>query len=435
MPAVHEIRLAAASPCLPGRLIGRLVWDDAARIRSRSMAFQYDAAWLRTGFSIGAELPLKPEVLYLPDDFGAPGRRRALYERPFLFGFVADTAPGLWWSDWVQAARINRLDHPLAESQPAPGRLWASMGSNLTRFSALSMPAASSCQTESNADYLEKKRFAALVNSLQRLRDAPDTLGKTDLLSLVPAISDLGGASVKALVTGKPAASGALEDWVLRPAELSTGINSARWQAIGMKLASLCGISTIENTFLENTFGGAYLEKRLDRDAQRRPLFCLSAATLVARRKRPGLPAMPPGWADAADILNRSGATPAADLKELFRRLLFDTLTMNRHDALSDLWFYRTDAGWKLSPFTGVRLLPPEQRTRLLSTPILRNDTAADPELALEAARYFGVSLKEAKELRLAMQKTVAQWRKAAAEFKAGRQEIEAVAGTFWAES
>lgn len=434
MPAVHEIRLAAAAPSLPGRLIGRLVWDDAARIRARSMAFQYDAVWLCTGFALGADLPLKPEVQYLPDAFGAPGRRRALYERASLFGFVADTAPGLWWSDWAQAARINRLDHPFSDSLPGLGQLWASMGSNLKRFSALSIPAVPSYETESKTDYFEKKRFAALVNSLQRLRDAPDTLAKPDLLSLAPVVSDLGGASVKALVTGKLTASGAPTDWVLRPADLSSGVNSARWQAIGMKLATLCGISTVENAFLENTFGGAYLEQRFDRDDKGRPLFSLSAATLVARRKRPGLPTVPAGWADVADILNRSGAAPVEDLLELFRRLLFDTLTMNRHDALSDLWFYRTDAGWKLAPFTGVRLLPPEQRTRLLSTPVLHNDTAADPELALEAARYFGVSLKEAKAMRLAMQKTVSGWRKVAAEFKAGRQELEAVAGTFWAE-
>jgi len=435
MPAVHEIRLAATSPSLPGRLIGRLVWDDAARIRARSMAFQYDAGWLRAGFALGADLPLKPEVQYLPDAFGAPGRRRTLYERSSLFGFVADTAPGLWWSDWAQAARINRQDHPFSESLPGPEQLWASMGSNLARFSALTIPAVPSYQTESKKDYFEKKRFASLVNSLQRLRDAPDTLAKPDLLSLAPVVSDLGGSSVKALVTGKLTASGTPADWVLRPADLSTGINSARWQAFGMKLAALCGISTVENAFLENTFGGAYLERRFDRDDKGRPLFCLSAATLVARRKRLGLPAVPPGWADAADILNRSGATPVADLQKLFHHLLFATLTMNRHDALSDLWFYRTDAGWKLAPFTGVRLLPPEQRTRLLSTPVLRNDTAADPELALEASRYFGVSLKDAKEMRLAMQKTVSSWRKVAAEFKAGRQELEAVAGMFWAES
>ncbi len=434
MPAVYEIRLSANSPCLPGRLIGRLVWDDAARIRARAMAFQYDAAWLRGGFALGADLPLGPAVQYLPDAFGATGRRRLLYERSSLFGFLADSAPGLWWSDWTQAARINRLDHPFTESLPGPGQLWASLGSNLTRFSALTLPAVPPYQTESGIDYFEKKRFASLVDSLQRLRDAPDSLKKSDLLALVPVLSDLGGASVKALVTSKLTPSGAHTDWVLRPADLASGLNSARWQAIGMKLAALCGLSTVKNNFIENTFGGAYVEKRFDRDDKGRPLVCLSAATLVARRKRPGQPAVPPSWADAADILNRSGASPLADLKELFRRLLFNTLVMNRHDALSDLWFYRTDAGWKLAPLTGVRLLPPEQRARLLSTPILRNDTAADPELALEASRYFGLSVKDAKDLLLDMQRTLSDWRKVAADFKAGRQELEAAAGTFWLE-
>ena len=432
MPAVYEVRLASTTPCLPGRLVGRLVWDDAARIRARSMAFQYDADWLRTGFALGADLPLTSAVHYLPEAFGSYGRRRDLYERSTLFGFVADVAPGLWWTDWAQAARINRLDHPFAESLLTPGKLWSSMGSNWNRFSALTIPLVPSYKTESKTDYFEKKRFASLVNSLQRLRDAPDSLGKTDLLSLEPLLSNLGGTSLKALVSGKLTASGALTDWVLRPANHASGVNSARWQAIGMKLATLCGVSTIENIFIDNTYGGAYMEKRFDRDDQGRPLFCLSAATLVGRLKRPGLPATPPCWAHIADILNRSGASPAADLAELFRRLLFNTLTMNQHDALSDIWFYRTNAGWKLAPLTGVRLLPSQQRTRLLSTPILRNDTAADPELALEAARYFGVALKDAKNLCLGMQKTVSAWHKVATEFAAGRQEIELMTGTFW---
>lgn len=430
MAKVLEIRLSHQSTVLPGRLIGRLVWDTAARVKSRTMAFQYDPAWLRVGFSIGSDLPLKDSVQYLSAPYGNPGRSIDLYDRRFLFGFVADTAPGLWWTDWLQSARINRMEMTHTECLSSPDKLWTALGSNLRRFSALSLSLVHSEQTKSEIDYFEKKTFADVVNALQRLRDAPDTLTKSQLRLLEPLLSDLGGRSVKALIS-EHSKSGLFSDWVLRPSERLTGVNSARWQAIGMALASRCGISTVENKYIESTSGGGYLEKRFDRDEQGLALFCLSAATLVMKRQRPGVAAVPSGYADIADILNRSGASPTDDLRELFRRLLFNTLTGNQHDELTDFWFARETYGWRLVPFHGVRLLPPEQRVRLLNTPIVANDTSADPDLAVSMSRYFGVSTKDAKAMKLLMQKVIADWRTVAAEFKATKAEITAMAGSF----
>lgn len=430
MAKVLEIRLSHQSTVLPGRLIGRLVWDTAARVKSRTMAFQYDPAWLRVGFSIGSDLPLKDGVQYLSAPYGNPGRSTDLYDRRFLFGFVADTAPGLWWTDWLQSARINRVEMPHTECLSSPDELWTSLGSNLRRFSALSLSLVHSEQTKSEIDYFEKKNFADVVNALQRLRDAPDTLTKSQLRLLEPLLSDLGGRSVKALIS-EASTSGLFSDWVLRPSELTSGVNSARWQAIGMVLASRCGISTVENKYIESTSGGGYLEKRFDRDERGRSLFCLSAATLVMKRQRPGIAAVPSGYADIADILNCSGASPTDDLRELFRRLLFNTLTGNRHDELTDFWFARETYGWRLVPFHGVRLLPPVQRVRLLNTPIVANDTSADSDLAVSISRYFGVSSKDAKTMKLLMQKVIADWRTVAAEFKATKAEITAMAGSF----
>ncbi len=430
MAKVLEIRLSHQSTVLPGRLIGRLVWDTAARVKSRTMAFQYDPAWLRVGFSIGSDLPLKDGVQYLSAPYGNPGRSTDLYDRRFLFGFVADTAPGLWWTDWLQSARINRVEMPHTECLSSPDELWTSLGSNLRRFSALSLSLVHSEQTKSEIDYFEKKTFADVVNALQRLRDAPDTLTKSQLRLLEPLLSDLGGRSVKALIS-EASTSGLFSDWVLRPSELTSGVNSARWQAIGMALARRCGISTVENKYIESTSGGGYLEKRFDRDEQGLALFCLSAATLVMKRQRPGIAAVPSGYADIADILNRSGAAPTDDLRELFRRLLFNTLTGNRHDELTDFWFARETNGWRLVPFHGVRLLPPQQRVRLLNTPIVANDTLADPDLAVSMSRYFGVSTKDAKAMTLSMQKVIADWRSVATEFKASKAEISAMGGNF----
>ena len=156
-----------------------------------------------------------------------------------------------------------------------------------------------------------------------------------------------------------------------------------------------------------------------------------ASPTLVMKRQRPGVAAVPSGYADIADILNRSGASPTDDLRELFRRLLFNTLTGNRHDELTDFWFARETYGWRLVPFHGVRLLPPEQRVRLLNTPIVANDTSADPDLAVSMSRYFGVSTKDAKAMTLSMQKVIADWRSVATEFKASKAEISAMEGNF----
>ena len=82
-------------------------------------------------------------------------------------------------------------------------------------------------------------------------------------------------------------------------------------------------------------------------------------------------------------------------------------------------------------PFHGVRLLVPQQRVRLLNTPIIKNDTSADPDLAVSVSRYFGVTLKDAKAMKLDMLKVISDWRTVAAEFKATKAEITAMAGSF----
>ena len=429
MPTPFDIFLSDDTPW-SGRLVGRLVWDDAAQISARRMAFQYDSDWCRTGFALGADLPLTDKIQYLPQVFGKASQGIAPYSRQQSFGFVSDWAPGAWLADLLHAARLNRLDWVPSQSLCTPSRLWAGSGNEKDRFSSFKLPITHSFQTKHDIDYFEKKRFGQLVNALQRLQTRPETLNKAQLEDLRNTVVNLGGQSVKALVVGR--LDGDQEAaWVVRASPMRVDFNVARWQAIGMGLAQWCGLSIIKNAFLDSTLGGAYLEKRFDRTDQGRSLLCVSAATLIKTTLMPGRPPRAATYADIADVLNREGASPKKDLAELFSRLLFNTLTGNRHDHLSDFWFYRSALGWRLAPFNGVSIQPPDQKIRLMNTPIIGNDNSADPELSLSVSRYFGLSLSEAKEKKLAMQQALMNWNKLAKSMKATKSEIDLAAGSF----
>ncbi len=79
----------------------------------------------------------------------------------------------------------------------------------------------------------------------------------------------------------------------------------------------------------------------------------------------------PRSYPEIADALRRYGAAPAADLKELWRRIVFTVLISNRDDHLRNHGFLRRGAGgWRLSPAYDLNPVPADLGGRNLTTPI-----------------------------------------------------------------
>lgn len=416
--SAREIWLAGETP----RRIGSLLWNANSE-RITTAAFRYDAAWLKCGFSLGSDLPLTDKTFSVNLTPGPAGGDNP----PFLF--IRDLHPGSWIRDLTAAAHLNGLKLPQSASALTEDHLWAFSGHENDRFSGLRLPLTGSIQRNFTGDPFEKKTLQKILTLLDDLKHDARRFKTPDLQLALDLCTDIGGNSPKALIKAAGKTNGG---WVMRPADTSEGFNTARWHAVTMELARQCGLKTLAFQYLPGPLNGAYLEERFDRSHNGTPLMALSAATLVTPRVniRTGKPVLPT-YLDIADILNRDGADTKTDLRELFARLLFNTLTGNGRDKLTDFFFIRAPYGWRLAPLSAPLVKPAFMSVRLLQTPIRGTDPVADPETAVSVARYFGVPTGDAKELRLTFQKILSSWSHTARGLGATNAELELMERSF----
>lgn len=427
MPQVVPIAWLKKDQTVP---IGQLVLSDDSG-QGASMAFRYDKEWLSSGFPLGSDLPLSPTILYpLTDSMETDP---VLAARSDVFGFFADHAPGKWVEKLIRQAHLNDLKIDFLEGAPASTEIWTRSGHVFGRFSALSLPLTHGFHTKFLPPVLEIEGFGKNSKSVKNLGLAMQALnagasirGKELVEMLLSSAMELGGTNPKCVVRlGKSD-----DEWVVRYASAREPVNSALWMAVTRELAQACGIKVVEGKLIAPRL---YAERRFDRAEDGSPLLCLSAATLVRRQmtRERILHPTPKTYLDIADILNRCGADPTADLRALFARLLFNTLTGNNRDRLDQFWFTPTEMGWKLLPMYAPCAQLPFLSARFLSTPLKPGANVADPETAIVLSRYFGVSIKDAKAMRLEFMQVLSEWRRIAETAGADLLEIRQMQGAF----
>jgi serine/threonine-protein kinase HipA len=90
---------------------------------------------------------------------------------------------------------------------------------------------------------------------------------------------------------------------------------------------------------------------------------------------------------EIAEAIERLSPRAEADLRELYRRIVFSILTGNTDDHLRNHAFLRVSGGWALSP--AYDLNPNPDNPARLSTAIDLDDTTANIDLALSVSGYF----------------------------------------------
>ena len=132
-------------------------------------------------------------------------------------------------------------------------------------------------------------------------------------------------------------------------------------------------------------------------------------------------------------MIRRYGADTATDVKELWRRLVFNILISNLDDHLRNHGFlYAGGDGWRLSPAYDINPQPRDLKPRFLTTTIAPDgDASASIELALSVARGFGVLGKDAQSIAGDVATVVQGWRRVAADFGLARVECDRMASAF----
>ena len=387
--------------------VGQIARDEGEKKSAPStLAFRYKPTWLKIGFALGDDLPLRPQIL-TPENKEAVTSR---FPEP-IFGFLRDHLPGTWLlrsSDSANATS-DALDFLLEN----PSAL---------RFSSLF------CGTEAPAEVPAPILTKALTGRLMRATESyfrdPSRLSEeeTDLLQ---SLGDtFGGTKIKFRVRTEKNPE---TEYVLRPRNPASQVDEPLWAAVTMTLAKKSGLKALSGRFIPSL---GYLEERFDR-AGGNPLFCLSAATLA----KGGDNAASVTWLDIADILNREGTKPKEDLRELFSRFVFDMVVLNSRDTPENIWFYRHEGGWRLCPISYGLSKPSSLPFRTLQTAVVGKNTLADTNTALSVARYFNLSARQAKEIILNTLRVTRDWESTARLYGALRSDCTLMQSAFAAET
>jgi serine/threonine-protein kinase HipA len=386
---------------------GRLWTRSAPREGS---SFEYDRAWLenRLAFALDPELPL------------AGGQFHTA--RP-LFRAFEDPAPDRWGQ-----TLLRRAEAALARREGrAPRRLtsvdFLSLIDDSTRLGALRFKDAGAPE---HAPFLSHsgRPVPPLVN-LPRLLSAANRLVRGDetdddlALLLAPGTS-LGGARPKASVRGP---DGELliakfprpdDDWPV-----------TRWEAVGLSLASAAAIRVPR--FRLELIGSrpVLLLSRFDRDGDRRIAFMSGMTALTASDLELH------SYVELAEILRQIGSQPAADLAELWRRMVFNILISNTDDHLRNHGFLRDAPGWRLAPAYDLNPLPPDVKPRVHALAINEVDPTSNLESAFEVAKLFGLSSAESRRVAREVATVVQSFRAVGTKLGLKRKELERMRTAF----
>ena len=391
-------------------LVGFL-WTVTGRRGSLASTFRYADSWLECGFSF----PIDPLL-----DLDSGG----VFHKNRLFGAIADSAPDRWGrtlmahAERVGARTEGRARRTLSDLDCVLGV------SDVARQGALRFAPAEDQEFLAKPDALSVPplvELPKLMAAASGFLENPD--GVEDFRVLLAPGSSLGGARPKASVFDT---DGRLS--IAKFPKKDDSWSVSRWEHLALELARDAGISAAQSRLLSIEERDVILLPRFDRaDEIRIPfLSAMSMLDAVDQEAR--------SYLEIAEIVRRFGATPRSDLRELWRRLVFNVLISNTDDHLRNHGFLYAGAGsWCLSPAYDINPTPAEIRPRFLSTAIGVDpeDTSASLELAYEVASYFDMEEDEAHSVAREIGEITKDWADRAADMGIHGREIALMTSEF----
>jgi serine/threonine-protein kinase HipA len=394
---------------LDGRTVfcGRLWTRGTPR---ESASFEYDAGWLeeRNAFALDPELP-----------FG-PGR---FHTAEALFRAFTDPSPDRWGQTLLRRAERARARSEGRRARTLTAVDFLTLVADETRLGALRLRDA---RDGHEAPFLSSaakpvpplvllRRLLSATNRIVANEETDDDLA----LVLAPGTS-LGGARPKASVRGP---HGELliakfprkdDDWPV-----------TRWEATVLSLAEAAGI-LVPRFRLELVLKKpVLLLHRFDREGRTRVPF-MSAMTALSANDHESR-----SYLDIIDALRREGSRVTSDVRELWRRLVFNVLVSNTDDHLRNHGFLRDAEGWHLAPAYDMNPTPADVRPRIHSLAIDESEATASLETAFEVSPRFGITRSDARTIAREVGRVVRTWRTVGAEFGLKPKELERMESAF----
>lgn len=378
-------------------------------------SFEYDQRWLEND-----PMQLDPDLQWYKG-------RQFLTDDKSIYGVFADSCPDRWGRklmncrEEIRARKTNEKPKKLLESDYLLGVYDESRMGGL-RF-----------KTTMDGEFLssDKDYTTPPWTSLRELEQASiaverdDSLEEKWLKQLLAPGSSLGGARPKASVM---APDGSL--WIAKFPSRHDEFDAGAWEMVVHDLALACGLDVPEAKADKfSKLGTTFLVKRFDRNKNRR-IHYSSAMTMLG--KKDGSDANDgSSYLDIVSFIKANGACPKRDIIELWKRIVFSMAVSNTDDHFRNHGFLLTKEGWTLSPLFDVN---PDIYGEYLSLNVDAEHSAIDFELAVDAARYYGMAKEQAAKDMNEIRKQVREnWHSLAKKYKISRSEIERMSPAFHA--
>ena len=343
---------------------------------NQGVSLRYADSWLRQGFPLSEDLPLIDEE-FLPAEKGTAA------------GAVDDARPDRWGERVIRfidkPKRLSLLEYLYFAGDDRFGALGVSTSQAEylpRRFGPL--------PTVKDADELHE-----LIRKVQDNEPVPP-----EQRSLISPGATMGGARPKALIDI------AGEQWVIKFSD-GDPADTPLIEHAAMTLAQKAGIRTAQTKSVRLTLGHAVAIKRFDRLGGLR-LHSLSAGVaLRAAGERFGYP-------ELAQLLRRRGVTDGdayvAQMREVFRRMVFNILIDNTDDHEKNHALLMTDAQqYELSPAFDV--LPSGQALGFQQMRVGDQEADSTVANALSMSPMYGLTKNEAVKEAQAVAQTVDAWK------------------------
>jgi serine/threonine-protein kinase HipA len=359
-------------------------------------SFEYDEAWLKSrgAQTLDPDLGFFSGIQYLND------------EKP-NFGIFLDSSPDRWGRtlmDRREAATARSEGRQLKNLFETDYLLGVYDGHRMgaLRFKDLiDGPFLSSNTSMATPPWTSIRELEHASLKLEEdTTDDAENLKWINLL-LTPG-SSLGGARPKASVLDENG-----ELWIAKFPSLQDDRDIGGWEKVAYDLARNAGINVPESvTGKFYSKKHTFLTKRFDRTRQGERIHFASAMTLLGRADGTNY-SSGASYLDLAEFIMQNGASPDADLEELWRRIVFYISISNIDDHLRNHGFLLTERGWVLSPAYDINPVPTGTG---LSLNISTTDNALSIDLALEVAEYFRVFEEKSLEIISTVQSEVSKW-------------------------
>lgn len=341
-----------------------------------------------------------------------------------LFGSIGDSAPDRWGR-----MLMNRLEAREAVQEGRKARRlkesdYLLLVDDRTRQGALRFSADLDGPFLASYESFHIPPLVSLGKLLSRSnRIVNQTEIEEDLRDMFAPGSSLGGARPKAVVVDQnndlliAKFSSPKDEWDV---EL--------WEYLTFKMAKKAGIP-VPDFELRNISGHhVLLLRRFDRAGQNIRVPFLSAMSMLDAREGERR-----SYLEIAESLVEHGASAKQDLKDLWRRIVFNILVSNVDDHLRNhgFLFEQPNNGWRLSPIYDLEPMPEHVKGRFLHTNVDMDNSSASLDLAFDVAQEFYLTASAARNIAREVGEAVRGWRKGAELAGAGKREVDFMSSAF----